>query len=86
MDLMQCVLSLTLPPIAVTFLSVVLPPLAMMRILFWSYNLIFPENMRGKTVLITGASSGIGEVYSWRTHYRIVMCLVLSVVVVLMVF
>lgn len=61
MDLMTCMLNLTLPPIAVAFLSVVLPPLALMRMLFWSYHLIFREDMRGKTVLITGASSGIGE-------------------------
>ena len=63
MDLLQCVLNLALPPTAIAFLSVVLPPLALMRMLFWFYHLIFRENMRGKTVLITGASSGIGEVY-----------------------
>jgi len=83
---MQCVLNLTLPPMTIAFLSVVLLPLAMMRILFWSYHLIFRENMRGKMVLITDASSGIGEVYSQMTHYCNVMCLVHSVVVVLMVF
>lgn len=63
---MQCVLNLALPPMTVAFLSVVLPPLALMRMLFWSYHLIFRENMRGKTVLITGASSGIGEQMAYR--------------------
>jgi len=61
MDWIQLMLNLTVPPMAIVFLSVVLPPLALMRMLSWSYHLIFRENMRGKTVLITGASSGIGE-------------------------
>ena len=63
MDFLQCVLNLALPPTAIAFLSVVLPPLALVWMLFWFYHLIFRENMRGKTVLITGASSGIGQVY-----------------------
>jgi NADPH:quinone reductase-like Zn-dependent oxidoreductase len=43
-------------------LAVVLPPYYVWKLTTYLLGAVFPENVAGKVVLITGASSGIGEV------------------------
>ncbi|KAF8667245.1 hypothetical protein HU200_052911 [Digitaria exilis] len=43
-------------------LAVVLPPYYVYKLTTYLLNAVFPEDVAGKVVLITGASSGIGEV------------------------
>jgi hypothetical protein len=46
-------------------LPLVLPAYYVYKVTTYLLGAVFPENVAGKVVLITGASSGIGEV---RTH------------------
>lgn len=63
MDIVNKVMNIEIPPIALTLLLFFLPPY-----LFYKFFVsrivrpLFRENVAGKVVLITGASSGIGEV------------------------
>lgn len=61
-DIVNAFLDVALPPTALLFLLFTYPVIAFFQ--FWSFILryIFPENLHGKVVLVTGASSGIGEV------------------------
>ncbi|XP_043694991.1 11-beta-hydroxysteroid dehydrogenase A-like [Telopea speciosissima] len=61
MELIQNLLNLVIPPITVVFLCLILPFFFVFKFIHFILRHIFPEKMRGKVVLITGASSGIGE-------------------------
>ena len=63
MDLFQMFLNLVVPFFGLSTLFFVLGPLlTVQRLVSRVFRSVFEENIRGKVVLITGASSGIGEV------------------------
>ncbi|KAH9308930.1 hypothetical protein KI387_036841 [Taxus chinensis] len=70
MGLIQMFLNLTFPPMALAFLAVALPPLTLMKMFGWLFHFLFSENMRGKVVVITGSSSGIGEQMAYEYAKR----------------
>lgn len=61
MALWDTFLNVTLTPLAFVFLLFALPPLSIWKAFKWFAAWVTPEDVRGKVVLITGASSGIGE-------------------------
>ncbi|XP_010241532.1 PREDICTED: 11-beta-hydroxysteroid dehydrogenase 1B-like [Nelumbo nucifera] len=61
MALVQKLLNLVLPPVSLFILSLALPILFIFRILNYILTSFSSENITRKVVLITGASSGIGE-------------------------
>ncbi|KAI3933236.1 hypothetical protein MKW92_016226 [Papaver armeniacum] len=76
--LMHKLLNLFLPAIIFIFLCIATPPYYLFKLINQSLikPLFFMENMRGKVVLVTGASSGIGEqiVYEYaRRQARLVI-------------
>lgn len=67
MDLVKlCHIAYTLlvPPLAILFLLFFLPPFLIYKLFRALLLPFFSENMMDKVALITGASSGIGEVRS----------------------
>ncbi|GJP37535.1 hypothetical protein CLOM_g21935 [Closterium sp. NIES-68] len=61
MEIVHLLLDFTLLPVSIAFLFFIAPLVAAMRFASWAYGLFFPEDVRGKVVIITGASSGIGQ-------------------------
>ncbi|PON77242.1 Short-chain dehydrogenase/reductase [Parasponia andersonii] len=62
MDLIHNFLNLILPPISLIAILLMLPPFLVYKLLNFSIRTFIPtQNLAGKVVLITGASSGIGE-------------------------
>ncbi|WOG89230.1 hypothetical protein DCAR_0208467 [Daucus carota subsp. sativus] len=61
MELINSFLNLVAPPFAFITLLLFLPPYALFKYLFYVLRSFLSENVAGKVVLITGASSGIGE-------------------------
>ncbi|CAJ2676654.1 unnamed protein product [Trifolium pratense] len=55
------ILDLIVPPLCLIFLLCILPPYLLFKIVYFFIRSMFSENVAGKVVLITGASSGIGE-------------------------
>ena len=62
MDLINSVLNLVVPPASLVMLAFAWPALSFINVCEWVYNTLYSENMEDKVVIITGASSGIGEV------------------------
>ncbi|KAI3435267.1 uncharacterized protein J3R85_006182 [Psidium guajava] len=60
-DLIPAFLNVTLPPVAIGALLFILPPYLFLKLLLFTFRSAFSEDVAGKVVLITGASSGIGE-------------------------
>ena len=66
MQVFERMLDLLVPPAAFCFLLFCLPTIYFFRIAKRFLAFFFlKENVRGKVVLITGASSGIGEVNNY---------------------
>ncbi|KAJ4974654.1 hypothetical protein NE237_007828 [Protea cynaroides] len=61
MQLIHKLLNLVLPPITVFAICLMLPFLSIFKVVNFIFRYLFPENIKGKVVLITGSSSGIGE-------------------------
>ncbi|CAI5509336.1 unnamed protein product [Closterium sp. Naga37s-1] len=61
MEIVHLLLDFTLLPVSIAFLLFIAPLVAAMRFATWAFGLFFPEDVRGKVVVITGASSGIGQ-------------------------
>ncbi|KAL6280866.1 hypothetical protein ACE6H2_017747 [Prunus campanulata] len=60
-DVINKVLNIIIPPISLTFFLFLLPPYLFYKFLLSAVRYVFSEDVAGKVVLITGASSGIGE-------------------------
>ncbi|GMY30992.1 11-beta-hydroxysteroid dehydrogenase A-like isoform X1 [Fagus crenata] len=61
MDLLHKFLNIVLLPLTLTVLLFFMPPFLFVKFLCSLKRSIYSENVAGKVVLITGASSGIGE-------------------------
>ncbi|XP_065637303.1 11-beta-hydroxysteroid dehydrogenase A isoform X2 [Quercus suber] len=61
MDLLQKLLNIVLLPLTLTAILFLLPPFLFLKYLFSLKRNICSENVANKVVIITGASSGIGE-------------------------
>ncbi|XP_010039131.2 11-beta-hydroxysteroid dehydrogenase 1A [Eucalyptus grandis] len=60
-DAIHAYLNRSLPPLAAAALLFILPPYLFIKLLLFAFRSAFSEDVAGKVVLITGASSGIGE-------------------------
>ncbi|KAK3013859.1 hypothetical protein RJ639_010207 [Escallonia herrerae] len=61
MDLINGFLNLVAPPFTFFTLMLFLPPFQLFKLFLSTLGSVFSEDLTGKVVLITGASSGIGE-------------------------
>ncbi|XP_040990763.1 11-beta-hydroxysteroid dehydrogenase A-like isoform X1 [Juglans microcarpa x Juglans regia] len=61
LDLIHKFLNVVAPPFTFFSLCLLLPPYSFFKLFLSFFNFIFSEDLAGKVVLITGASSGIGE-------------------------
>lgn len=61
MDLVNSVLDVVVPPASLVMMAFAWPALSFISACEWVYNSFFYESMEDKVVIITGASSGIGE-------------------------
>jgi hypothetical protein len=73
MDMTRKLMNILLPPIALIVLLLILPPYLVLKFLglikgFTAYS----EDVAGKVVLITGASSGIGEVSPYHNRSKFI--------------
>lgn len=56
------ILDFIVPSLCLILLLCILPPYLLFKIVNFVIRTMFSENVAGKVILITGASSGIGEV------------------------
>ena len=62
MAIFNTILNWVVPPASLVMLAFAWPTLCFINACECVYNSIYSENMEDKVVIITGASSGIGEV------------------------
>ncbi|XP_011033350.1 PREDICTED: 11-beta-hydroxysteroid dehydrogenase-like 4A [Populus euphratica] len=70
MILMHRALNIVFPLAMLILLLIILPPYLVFKLLSYIKRSIFSENVAGKVVLITGASSGIGEDLAYEYAVR----------------
>ncbi|KAF5738845.1 11-beta-hydroxysteroid dehydrogenase-like 5 [Tripterygium wilfordii] len=70
MDLMNSLLNLVVPPASMVMMACAWPGLTFIRTCEWIYGYFNTENMEDKVVIITGASSGIGEQIAYEYAKR----------------
>ncbi|KAJ0113509.1 hypothetical protein Patl1_01254 [Pistacia atlantica] len=70
MDLIHTFLNLVAPPFTFFSLCLFLPPYLTYKFFISLFGSIFSENLEGKVVIITGASSGIGEQLAYEYASR----------------
>ncbi|KAL1222024.1 11-beta-hydroxysteroid dehydrogenase-like 2 [Cardamine amara subsp. amara] len=61
MDTLHSILNLLLPPLTIIFLFLFYPFYLLIKLVIFLHKHLHFENLSGKVILITGASSGIGE-------------------------
>ncbi|RYR66476.1 hypothetical protein Ahy_A03g012467 isoform B [Arachis hypogaea] len=57
----EWILNILVPPTCIALLLFILPPYLLFKIIYYVLRSLLKENVAGKVILITGASSGIGE-------------------------
>lgn len=62
MDIVNRVLNWVVPPTSLVILAFAWPALSFVSACEWLYNAFYPEDVDDKVIVITGASSGVGEV------------------------
>ncbi|XP_074315125.1 11-beta-hydroxysteroid dehydrogenase A-like [Silene latifolia] len=77
MDLVNTFLNWTAPPFTFIALCMLWPPFQLLKLCMSLFSSVFTEDVAGKVVLITGASSGIGEHLAYEYAMR-GACLVLA--------
>ncbi|KAI5655926.1 hypothetical protein M9H77_24719 [Catharanthus roseus] len=70
MDLFNSFLNLVVPPASMLMLAFSWPTLTFIYACEWLYNTFYSEDMDDKVVIITGASSGIGEQIAYEYAKR----------------
>ncbi|XP_039057870.1 11-beta-hydroxysteroid dehydrogenase-like 2 [Hibiscus syriacus] len=70
MDFIHQLLSIILPLLTILFLLFFLPPYLIFKLITYIFRSLCSENVAGKVVLITGASSGIGEQLAYEYARR----------------
>ncbi|KAH9330134.1 hypothetical protein KI387_002242, partial [Taxus chinensis] len=70
MDLMNFFLNLVVPPAGLVVLAFAWPSLVFLTACDWVLHTIYSDKMEGKVVVITGASSGIGEQIAYQYAKR----------------
>ncbi|XP_073526174.1 uncharacterized protein [Phyllobates terribilis] len=77
MDLLNTMLNWVAPPFTFVSMCMLLPPLYFYKLFLSFLSSLSPEDVAGKVVLITGASSGIGEFVAYE-YARRGACLALA--------
>uniref|UniRef100_A0A2N9J0E7 Uncharacterized protein n=1 Tax=Fagus sylvatica TaxID=28930 RepID=A0A2N9J0E7_FAGSY len=70
MAFFDSILNSVVPPASLVVLAFAWPTLCFINACEWVYNSIYSENMEDKVVIITGASSGIGEQIAYEYAKR----------------
>ncbi|GMH00696.1 hypothetical protein Nepgr_002535 [Nepenthes gracilis] len=70
MGLINSFLNLVVPPACLVMLALAWPTLSFIHVCEWVYGLFYSEDMEDKVVIITGASSGIGEQIAYEYAKR----------------
>ncbi|XP_009797377.1 11-beta-hydroxysteroid dehydrogenase B-like isoform X1 [Nicotiana tabacum] len=70
MELVNSVLNFVVPPASLVMLACAWPALTFINTCEWLYNTFFGDDMEDKVVIITGASSGIGEQIAYEYAKR----------------
>ncbi|XP_037438781.1 11-beta-hydroxysteroid dehydrogenase B-like [Triticum dicoccoides] len=67
---LTALMDLVVPPASMVMLAFAWPTLSFLRALEWAMKALTKEDMRGKVVLVTGASSAIGEQVAYEYARR----------------
>ncbi|XP_068653544.1 11-beta-hydroxysteroid dehydrogenase B [Aristolochia californica] len=70
MGLFNSLLNLVVPPASMVMLAFAWPTLTFLHVCEWLFHTLYSENMEDKVVVITGASSGIGEQIAYEYAQR----------------
>lgn len=83
MDLLNSFLNFVVPPASLVMLAFSWPALCFISGCEWLYNMFNGEIMEDKVVIITGASSGIGEVTIFFSSCIILITLIKAILVII---
>lgn len=65
--ILNSVMNVVVPPASMVMMAFAWPTLSFLHAAEWAVKTFFREDMENKVVLITGASSAIGEVTNYST-------------------
>lgn len=65
--ILNSMMNVVVPPASMVMMAFAWPTLSFLRAAGWAVKTLFQEDMENKVVLITGASSAIGEVTDYST-------------------
>ncbi|XP_021729805.1 11-beta-hydroxysteroid dehydrogenase-like 5 [Chenopodium quinoa] len=70
MDFVNSFMNFVVPPASLVMLALAWPTLSFINACEWAYGLFYYESMENKVVIITGASSGLGEQIAYEYAKR----------------